>query len=295
MPEGAIGARRFAGSDFGAERVRSAKGASRVSVCIPAHDEAETVGQVVAQVVELADAGVVDEVVVVADGCGDDTASRALSAGARVVETPEGRPGRPGGKGQAMAVGLRATSGDVVVFLDADVVGFRGSFVTGLLGPLLEHPSLVLVKGCYSRPLHGVPGEGGRVTELVARPLLARLFPSLAWLSQPLAGEVALRRSALLGVELGTGYGVEVAMLVDVARRHGPAAIAESDLGTREHRNRPLRALAAQADEVLAVLFGKAGIPLPDPGEPSALDHDAPEHGRAGRGSWPGPAQAARR
>jgi glucosyl-3-phosphoglycerate synthase len=123
----------------------------------------------------------------------------------------------------------------------------------------------VIVKGRYSRPLHGVADEGGRVTELVARPLLARLFPSLAWLSQPLAGEVALRRSALVGVELGTGYGVEVAMLVDVARRHGPEAIAESDLGVRAHRNRPTRELAAQADEVLCVLFEKAGLTLPDP------------------------------
>lgn len=267
-----------------------------MSVCIPAHDEAETVAGVVEPVVGLARAGVVDEVVVVADGCADETANRAASAGARVVETPEGRPGRPDGKGQAMTAGLRATTGDVVVFLDADVVGFHGGFVTGLLGPLLEHPSLVLVKGCYSRPLHGVPGEGGRVTELVARPLLARLFPSLAWLSQPLAGEVALRRSALVGVELGSGYGVEVAMLVDVARRHGASAIAESDLGTREHRNRPLRALASQADEVLAVLFHKAGISLPDPASRLGPGEEGRgEEGRAERGSWLGPAQAARR
>lgn len=267
-----------------------------MSVCIPAHDEAETVAQVVGPVVALADLGVVDEVVVVADGCGDATAFLAASAGARVIETSEGRPGRPGGKGQAMAIGLRATSGDVVVFLDADVVGFHGGFVTGLLGPLLEHPSLVLVKGCYTRPLHGVPGEGGRVTELVARPLLARLFPSLAWLSQPLAGEVALRRPALVGVELGNGYGVEVAMLVDVARRHGASAIAESDLGTREHRNRPLRALAAQADEVLSVLFAKAGIPLPDPLRPDAIGAGGPEEDPgAGFSRWPGPAQTARR
>jgi len=268
--------RRFDGADFGVERVLHAKGMSRVSVCIPAHDEAETIASVVAPVVGLAEAGVVDEVVVVADGCSDDTITLAASAGARVVEAPEGSPGRPGGKGQAMAAGLRATGGDVVVFLDADVVGFHVGFVTGLVGPLLEHEPLVMVKGRYSRPLHGVPDEGGRVTELVARPLLARLFPSLAWLSQPLAGEVALRRSALVGVELGTGYGVEVAMLVDVARRHGPEAIAESDLGVRAHRNRPTRELAAQADEVLCVLFEKAGLTLPDPAAGATL------HTRAG-------------
>jgi len=256
---------RFDGADYRVERVLRAKGASRVSVCIPAHDEAETVAEVVAPVVRLVETGVVDEVVVVADGCSDGTAALAASAGARVIEAPEGSPGRPGGKGQAMAAGLRATGGDVVVFLDADVVDFHAGFVTGLVGPLVEHESLVMVKGCYSRPLHGVPGEGGRVTELVARPLLARLFPEIAWLSQPLAGEVALRRSALVGVELGTGYGVEVAMLVDIARRHGPDAIAESDLGVRAHRNRPTQALAAQADEVLCVLFEKAGLTLPEP------------------------------
>ena len=227
----------------------------RVSVCIPARNEATTVAGVVGSVVALAGPEpLVDEVVVVDDGSTDATAAVAGAAGARVVR----RLGPPG-KGMAMADGARASTGDIVVFLDADVLNFGLHFVTALVEPLLLDPALVLVKGAYDRPTVGGAG-GGRVTELLARPLLRRLVPELAFLRQPLAGEVAIRRPALAGLVLERGYGVEIGMLIDVARRYGAAAIAEVDLGERIHRNRPLADLAGQADEVLEAVLSRTGV-----------------------------------
>ena len=228
-----------------------AKAASglRVTVCIPARDEAATVGGVVAPVASALDQ-LVDELVVVDDCSTDGTGAIAEAFGARVVRRHAGP-----GKGAAMAAGLAASTGDIVIFLDADVRNFGMHYVTRLVEPLVAHSGIVMVKGTYERP--GDAG-GGRVTELLARPLLRRLFPELAFVRQPLAGEVAVRRQALDGMVLEAGYGVEVGMLVDVARRFGPAAIAQVDLGERVHRNRPLAELAGQADEVLAAVLARA-------------------------------------
>lgn len=219
----------------------------RVTVCIPARDEAPTVAGVVAPVASALD--LVDELIVVDDCSIDGTGPIAEAFGARVVR----RDVLPG-KGAAMAAGLGASTGDIVVFLDADVRNFGMHYVTRLVEPLLTDPTVVMVKGTYERP--GDAG-GGRVTELLARPLLRRLFPELAFLRQPLAGEVAVRRSALDGLALEAGYGVEIGMLLDVARRFGPSAIAQVDLGERVHRNRPLAELAGQADEVLDAILSR--------------------------------------
>ena len=159
-----------------------------------------------------------------------------------------------------MALAGAASTGELVVFLDADVRNFGPLFVTGLLAPLLTDPAVMLVKGAYRRPLHGVAGEGGRVTELLARPLIERLFPELAFVTQPLAGEAAIRRCALDRLVLEPGYGVEIGMLLDVGRRFGPGAVTQADLGERVHRNRPIRELAVQAREVLAVILERAGV-----------------------------------
>jgi len=233
----------------------SAKAATglRISVCIPARNEAATVAGVVAPVVAALDGPdqLVDEVIVVDDGSSDGTAAIAEAFGAQVVQ----RHGHPG-KGAAMAEALRVATGDIVVFLDADVANFGLAFVTALVEPLLVDPLLVLVKGTYRRPGNDGAG-GGRVTELLARPLLRRLVPELAFLRQPLAGEVAVRRAALDGMALDPGYGVEIGMLIDVARRFGTGAIAQADLGVRVHRNRPLDELAGQADEVLAAVLSR--------------------------------------
>jgi glucosyl-3-phosphoglycerate synthase len=229
----------------------------RVSVCIPARNEAATVGRVVATVAGALDGPrpLVDELIVVDDGSADATGALAGALGARVVR----RDGPPG-KGAALAEAVRVATGEIVVFLDADVRNFDLHFVTALVEPLLADPGLVLVKGTYRRPAVGGEG-GGRVTELLARPLLRRLFPELAFLRQPLAGEVAVRRAALEGLVLEPGYGVEIGMLLDVAGRYGAAAVAQADLGERIHRNRPLADLAGQADEVLAAVLSRTGLP----------------------------------
>lgn len=235
----------------------TAKAAShlRVSVCIPARDEAATLAGVVGPVAAARRGPdpLVDEVIVVDDCSTDATRMVAESFGVTVLR----RDGRPG-KGAAMALALAAAGGDIVVFLDADVANFGLHYVTRLVEPLLAHDDFVLVKGTYRRPGNDGAG-GGRVTELLARPLLRRLFPELAFLRQPLAGEVAVRREALSGVALESGYGVEVGMLIDVAGRFGPGAIAQVDLGERVHRNRPLSELAGQADEVLEAVLTRAG------------------------------------
>jgi glucosyl-3-phosphoglycerate synthase len=225
----------------------------QVTVCIPARNEALTVGAVVAPVATALDQ-LVDELIVVDDCSTDATGPIAEAFGARVVRRDAGP-----GKGAAMAAGLAEATGDIVVFLDADVRNFGMHYVTRLVEPLLADPTFVMVKGTYQRP--GDAG-GGRVTELLARPLLRRLFPELAFLRQPLAGEVAVRRKALDGLVLEPGYGVEIGMLLDVARRFGPAAIAQADLGERVHRNRPLAELAGQADDVLDAILSRAELPL---------------------------------
>jgi glucosyl-3-phosphoglycerate synthase len=162
------------------------------------------------------------------------------------------------GKGQALRAAVAASGADIVVFLDADVTNFSTRFVTDLVAPLLHDPTVHLVKASYGRPLDGRPGEGGRVNELLARPLLRRFFPPLASISQPLAGEYAVRRATLDGVHLADGYGVDIGLLIDVHRRHGRAAIVEADLGERVHRNRPLRELRPHSDDVLAAVLARA-------------------------------------
>lgn len=226
---------------------------SRVAVCIPARNEGATVGAVVASAARLREVGIVDEIVVVDDHSTDDTKDRASAAGANVVAGSGGH-----GKGQALRRAIDATTSDVLAFLDADVTNMDQRFITALVRPLLHDPALQLIKPTYRRPLHGRPDEGGRVTALLARPLLRRFFPDLEHkVQQPLAGETAVRRSALAGITLDDGYGIEIGLLLDVCRRHGPTAIAEVDSGERGHRNRPLAELRTCADEVLAAVIAR--------------------------------------
>jgi len=259
---GSGGLRRFHHGEFSVQSLVAAKGATTVSVCLPARDEAATVGDIVALVrCELMErAHLVDEVVVVDDRSVDATAEVAASAGARVVESFYSPPSGSAGKGGAMATALAACTGDVVVFLDADVTNFAAHFVTGLLGPLLCDPAICFVKATYRRPLGGVAGEGGRVTQLVARPLLEALLPSLAEFDQPLAGECAGRRCVLEPLSLVSDYGVDVALLIDVAANAGLGAMAQVDLGERVHRNRSLAELAPQARSVVRAILGRAGF-----------------------------------
>lgn len=248
--------------DFPLELLGECKGDQRVSVCIPARNEAATLAGIVASVAtQLRDrVGLVDEIVVVDDGSSDDTAAVAENAGAVVFRSPG-----PPGKGRAMSLATACASGDILVYLDADVDNFAPHFVTGLLGPLLVDSRLVLVKGRYERPLGDAPTGGGRVTELVARPVISLLFPDIAGVEQPLAGETALRRRAADAVEFEPDYGVELGLLIDVAERFGTLAIAQVDLGVRSHRNRPLGELGSQAREVLRAALDRSGMPVSSP------------------------------
>jgi glucosyl-3-phosphoglycerate synthase len=261
--------RTYQHGEFPISLVTKAKARSgrTVSVCIPARDEGSTVGSVVRAVVQpfLAGhggSGLVDEVIVLDDGSRDDTADQARDAGARVVTGAGGS----GGKGQAMAAALEASAGDVVVFLDADVANTTPAFVSGLLGPLLTTEDIALVKGFYTRPLHGEPTGGGRVTELVARPVLELLFPELSWVRQPLAGETAAHRWVFEKLGFAGGYGVELGLLIDVATHLGADRLAQVDLGERIHRNRPLHELRPQAVDVLRAALERvprATLPRP--------------------------------
>jgi len=181
-----------------------------------------------------------------------------------------------GGKGQAMRVGLEASKGDIVAFVDADVTNFGPHFVSGLLGPLLLDDNIKLVKGFYERPLHDAPAGGGRVTELMARPVIDLLFPNLAGINQPLAGETAAPRAVLEACGLADGYAVELAILVDVAARYGADSIAQVDLGVRVHRNRPLSQLRPQATDILRTALARARV-ISAGTEPTATEPNATE------------------
>lgn len=233
-----------------------------VSVCLPARNEADTVGPIVELIrTELVErVPLVDELIVVDDHSTDGTADIAAAAGAKVIAAAELLPeyGDGHGKGEAMWKSLFASTGDLVVWCDADVRNFATPYVLGLLGPLLTRPDVAFVKGFYERPLGEGGNGGGRVTELVARPVLSLLYPGLAGIVQPLAGEYGGRRSALERLPFVQGYGVDLGLLVDVADRFGPDAIAQVDLGVRIHRNRPLDELSPQATAVLQTALRRA-------------------------------------
>ncbi|WP_432545739.1 glucosyl-3-phosphoglycerate synthase [Kineococcus sp. SYSU DK004] len=248
--------------DWPIDRLRAHKQGTRVSVVLPALDEEATVGRVVAMVRRLAEqTGLVDEVVVMDSGSSDDTAAVAEAAGAVVHHRDDVLPevGSRPGKGEVLWKSLAVTTGDVVVFVDADLVDPQPQLVTGLLGPLLTDPGVELVKGCYDRPLAGAGSTaGGRVTELVARPLLSLHFPELTGVVQPLAGEYAGRRRLLEAVPFCGGYGVEIAMLIDTLRLRGLQAIAQVDLGRRQHSHQGTAALGRMAAQITNVVHERA-------------------------------------
>lgn len=239
-----------------------------ISACIPARNEEATVAVVVRAIASALMSGtpLVDEIVVVDDHSTDHTAELATAAGARVVDasTVLTHHGAGHGKGEALWKSVHESTGDLVVWVDADIVDFDPSFVVGLLGPLLTDPDIDLVKGHYHRPETDGVG-GGRVTELLARPLLSQFFPELAEVAQPLGGEYAGRRSLLERLPFVVGYGVDVALLIDAAREVGIGSIAQVDLGVRRHRNRPLVDLGPQAVSVSQAILDRAGHRPPGP------------------------------
>ena len=253
--------RRYRSEDYPPGRLAERKRGRTVTVIVPTRECATTIGGVLAESVgPVAEHGLVDELVVVDAGSADGTAAVARRAGARVLfENELDRQLGPAlGKGDAMWRALRATGGEIVCFLDGDTADPSPRHLQGLLGPLLADDSLALVKGAFDRPLEtdGVklPHEGGRVTELMARPLLNLHEPLLAGFSQPLAGEFSARRAVLERCAFPVGYGVEIAVLIDALRAQGLDALAECQLGTRQNRHQSLRALGEMAYAVLAAV-----------------------------------------
>lgn len=242
-----------------------ARGTS-ISVVLPALNEAPTVAAICRSIRTnlIDDVPLVDELLVIDGGSTDDTVALASAAGARVVRARDvlGEIPFAGGKGESLWRSLSVARGDIVVWIDADIRNFEPHFVTRLVAPLLTDADIAFVKGFYRRPLvqgaHVVPDGGGRVTELTARPLLRALFPELAEIRQPLAGEYAGRRDVLERLPFFSGYSVEVGLLIDLLGATGLDAIAQADLTERVHRNRPLRELAPMAAAIARTIMRRA-------------------------------------
>ncbi|MEU6482457.1 glucosyl-3-phosphoglycerate synthase [Streptomyces sp. NPDC046887] len=244
--------RSWSAADRSLDRLLDAKRGTSVSVVLPALDEEATVGEIVSVIrreLMAPGAALVDELVVLDSGSTDRTAEVAAAAGARVVARDAVLPRIPAvpGKGEVLWRSLLATGGDVVCFVDADLRDFSADFVSGIVGPLLTEPDVDFVKAVYDRPLADAPGRGGRVTELVARPLLNLHWPLLAGFVQPLGGEYAARRSLLERLPFPVGYGVELGLLVDALHTVGLDALAQVDVGVRKHRHQDERALGRMA------------------------------------------------
>ena len=264
--------RTFHHADFPAERLAVERDAT-VSVCVPAKDCAATIAPIVRGLVGLIDRGAIDEVVVVDAGSRDETAALARAAGAHVIAETALLPsfGPVLGKGDAMWRALTALTGDVVVYVDGDSEDFGPHFACGLAGPVVCEPGAQLVKGFYRRPFRA--GEttlaqgGGRVTELTAKPLLRRFWPDLEGVHQPLAGELAARRSLLERIPFATGYAVETAMLLDAYAEVGLRGLAQVDLDVRQNAHKSLADLGGMADDVLGAVAhrlereGRLGAP----------------------------------
>jgi glucosyl-3-phosphoglycerate synthase len=253
-------ARTFHHSEFPAERL-SAERTRSVSACVPARNEERTIGAIVSDLVSLRELGAIDEVVVIDAGSQDRTAPIAAQAGADVRDESGLLPdhGEVLGKGDAMWRALSVLESDVIVYLDADSEGFGPHFATGLIGPLVcGDMDVEFVKAFYRRPLKvgdvSLPEGGGRVTELMARPLLKLFYSELAGFRQPLAGEFAATRDLLQRLPFATGYAVEIAMLIDAWREVGLDALAQVDIEMRQNRHQPLGDLTAMAFAVLRVV-----------------------------------------
>ncbi|MEV8033149.1 glucosyl-3-phosphoglycerate synthase [Streptomyces sp. NPDC086182] len=248
-----LSTRSWSVTDRPLHRLMAAKrvSGSTVSVVLPALNEEETVGEIVAIIRHdlMQQVPLVDEIVVVDSGSTDRTSAVAAAAGARVVHRDDILPRIPAvpGKGEVLWRSLLVTSGDIVCFIDADLKEFSSDFVSGIVGPLLTEPGVDLVKAMYDRPLGGATGQGGRVTELMARPLLNMHWPQLAGFVQPLGGEYAARRSLLEQLPFPVGYGVELGMLVDALHLVGLDALAQVDVGVRKHRHQDGQALGRMA------------------------------------------------
>ena len=273
-------ARSFHHSRYGDDLLRARR--QRVSVCLPARNCAASIGAIVAALVELRERNLIDEVVVIDGDSTDDTVRLAAAAGASVHRESDliKEAGPVLGKGDAMWRSLSVLDGELICFLDADGEQFSTHYLNGLLGPLIELEQVEFVKAFYRRPFRvgelAIADGGGRVNHLLARPALAIFYPELAGFDQPLAGEIAARRSLLERLPFTTGYGVEIAMLLDIHAEVGLDGMAQVDLDAHSNRHQPLLALSTMAYEILGVLAAR----LERDGRLSGLD-PGPLLGRA--------------
>jgi glucosyl-3-phosphoglycerate synthase len=258
--------RTWQSPEWTVQELLAAKGDRTVSVVLPALNEQDTVAGVIASVLPLV-GSVVDECVVIDSGSTDRTVAVATGAGARVVARDAVLADLPPlpGKGEVLWRSLAATDADVIVFLDSDLIDPDPGFVTALLGPMLGRSDVHLVKGFYRRPLRLESAEvgtgGGRVTELLARPLLAALRPELAGIIQPLGGEYAVTREFAESVPFAAGYGVEIGLLLDAHARYGLDGLAQVNLGVRKHRNRSLLQLGVMSRQILGTALARCAVP----------------------------------
>lgn len=237
-----------------------------ISVALPALNEEKTVGNVIATIQKslMEDVPLLDELVLIDSDSQDRTREIAAGLGVPVHIHQQILPqyGARRGKGEALWKSLYVTSGDILLWVDTDIVNFHPRFVYGLIGPLLHSPRWKFVKGFYRRPLRGEdgqlhPGRGGRVTELTARPLINLFYPQLSGIIQPLAGEYGGRREVLERVQFTSGYGVEISLLIDVFEQFGLDAIAQVDLEERVHTNQPLDKLSKMSFAIIQTVIHK--------------------------------------
>lgn len=238
-----------------------------ISLCIPCFNEEDTIGEVItilrAALVE--EVPLLDEIAVIDSGSSDRSREVSAAAGADVYRASDILPSLPParGKGENIWKSLRQLKGDILCYVDGDVRNMHPRFVCGPLGPLLSNPDFQYVKAFYDRPHAAAevgfrPAGGGRVTEALVRPLFSLFYPELASLVQPLSGEYAARRSALERLSMPTGYGIEVAHLLDIAALYGPSAIAQCDLEERIHRHQDTAALGRMSFAILHTFLNRA-------------------------------------
>jgi len=236
-----------------------------ISVCFPTLNEELTIGEEVRCIREalMVEHRLVDEIAIIDSGSVDHTVERARAAGADVYHSSDhlSAHGHMPGKGDNLWKSLYLLKGDIIVWVDADIKNIHPKFVYGLVGPLLLDPTLQFVKAYYERPLHR-PGEedefgGGRVTEILVRPLFSAFFPELARLYQPCSGECAGRRELLESLPFAAGYGIETGMLIDIHSRFGADVIAQVNLDKRIHRNQSTTALGRMGFEILHTFLSR--------------------------------------
>jgi glucosyl-3-phosphoglycerate synthase len=236
-----------------------------ISLALPALNEEKTVGNVIQTIkAALVDAApILDEIVLIDSNSEDRTREIARELDVPVYIHQDLLPnyGARRGKGEALWKSLYCTRGDIVIWLDTDIVNIHPRFAYGLVGPLLLRPDIQFVKGFYRRPLRVgdkiQAGGGGRVTELTARPLLNLFYPELSGVIQPLSGEYGGRRSALERLRFFSGYGVEIGLLIDMLETCGLNAIAQVDLQERIHHNQPLEALSKMSFAIIQAVIRK--------------------------------------